>query len=184
MAVITRVNQLNLNTVRPQRGGIIMYTVFEGVLYYGLCIDARTHDITDGGGTIDYKTDRTAIHGAIREFEEETGEIFEHITMEQIKLCPVIYDKKNLIVFIHVNVDPNEVSRKFNERYKVLYEQQMQEARRLGRRPRDLPEVCGITWLTQDAFQSSIDKPGVFYSRVRKFLSQPLAADSKFYELL
>jgi hypothetical protein len=184
MATITRVSKLNLNTVRPQRGGIIIYTVFEGVLYYGVCIDATTHDITDAGGSIDYRTDKTVVHGAIREFEEETGEIFEPITVGKIKSCPVIYDDKNLIIFMHVNVDPNEVSRKFNERYKILHEQRMQEAKQSGRRPHDLPEVCGITWLSQESMQQSINKRGVFYSRVRKFLSQPLAVGSKFYELL
>ena len=183
-AVVTRVNQLNLNNVRPSRGGIVLYTVYQKRLYYGFCIDSRTHDLTDGGGTIDYKIDKTVLHGSIREFEEETVEIFEHITVEDIKWCPVVYDDKNLIIFMHIDVDPNEVSQKFNERYSILCEKQLQEAQRLGRKPRNPPEVCGITWLTHESLQQAIDNPGVLYSRVRKFLAQVITPNSEFLQLL
>lgn len=162
----TTVDKLNLDYVRPQRAGIIIYTVVNGAIYFGLGLDSRSHDLTDFGGGINYRTDENVISGAIREFNEETLDIFENITIENIKSCPVIYDNKNLIVFVHLNIDPELVSSSFQEKYKqVKYSQ---------------PEVCAITWLNWEEFKYSISVEGIFYTRVQKFL---LRADDFSYLL-
>ena len=175
----TRVNLLNYELVRPTRGGIILYTVYNDMLYFGLALDSRTHDLTDAGGTINYNVDRNVIRGSIREFEEETLNIFEPLTEHHLQYCPVVYDDKNLIIFVYVTVDPNMVSYKLNENYKAFMTKLSEESK-LRRKLPDPPEVCGITWLTKTSFQYGLNQPGIIYSRVRKFLSRT----TDFYHLL
>jgi len=162
----TIVHNLNLEYVTPQRAGIIIYTVVNGAIYFGLGLDAKTHDLTDFGGGVSYKTDLNVIRGAIREFEEETLEIFDPITADDLKQCPVIYDKNNLIIFVHIDIDPDTISNTFNSKY-----QQIIDMNRGKRKVRD-PEVCGITWLTWEEFQKSINEKGIMFSRVQRLLSR------------
>lgn len=157
----TTVQKLNLECVKPQRAGVIMYTVVEGAAYFGLGLDSRTHDLTDFGGGVVYTHDKNVINGALREFEEETLQIFETLKHEDIKNCPVVYDNNNLIIFMHLNVDPDEISSRFNEKYKEYIETNKKE-----------PEVCGITWLTWEEFQESINDDDIMFYRVRKFLNR------------
>lgn len=180
MAYVSRVSQLDNNRDRnritsfnrPNRGGIIMYTVYNGVLYFGLAVDAETHDLTDAGGAIDYNIDKTAVRGCVREFIEETLNIFETVTEEHLQSCPVVYDEKNMIIFMHIAVDPNEVSRKLLENYKEIIKERSKLSRLRTKKCPSLPEVCGITWLTKESFKDSLERPGIMYSRVRKFLSR------------
>lgn len=179
---VTRVNQLNINNdqyrnVRPNRGGIILYTTYNSVLYFGLAVDRETHDLTDAGGTIDYSTDETAVRGCIREFSEETLNIFETVTEEHLKFCPVVYDQKNMIIFMHIAVDPNKISYKLVEAYKAVIEDREKSTGHRGKKISSIPEVCSITWLTKASFEHSLHTPGIMYSRVRKFLSQCLTKD-------
>jgi hypothetical protein len=164
----TTVQNLDLECVCPRRAGVIIYTVVGESTYFGVGLDSRTHDLTDFGGGVCYKTDHNVIKGALREFDEETLSIFEPITLEKIKHCPTIYDNNNLIVFIHMQIDPDTVSQRFNEKYTRVI-----EMRKCGshRRHRD-PEVCGITWLTWEEFRYCIKENGIMFSRVQKFLAK------------
>jgi hypothetical protein len=161
----TTVQNLNLVCVKPQRAGIIIYTIDGRSTYFGLGLDAKSHDLTDFAGQVIYVKDLDVIHGAIREFEEETLGIFDKITADDIKSCPVIYDRNNLIIFVHMDVDPNATCIAFNNKYKHVISQTE------GKRCRE-PEVCGITWLTWEEFQDSINQKGIIFSRVQKFLAQ------------
>jgi len=170
--VKTTTQKIDLNCVRPHRAGVIIYTYYNGSIYFGLGLDSRTHDLTDFGGQINYHIDKNVVNGSIREFEEETLNIFEKITFEDIRSCPVIYDKYNLIIFVHLNIDPDIVSKSFNKKYRSIMETNSTK----NNIPE--PEVCGITWLSWEEFQHSIKTKGIFYSRVRKFLS--LAGDFSY----
>ena len=160
----TLVNNVNIDYVKPKRAGIIMYTAVNGTVFFGFGLDARTHDLTDFGGSVIYKVDKNCINGAIREFNEETLEIFHIFKFDDIKQCPVIYDENNLIIFVHMNVNPDDVSCRFNEQYRKI----MNNTKRLNKEP----EVCGITWLSWEDFQVSIKERGILFSRVQKFLSR------------
>lgn len=184
----TKVHNLNLDCVKPQRAGVIIYTIINGSTYFGLGLDSKTHDLTDFGGGVIYKTDENVVRGALREFEEETLEIFDTITPTDIKECPVIYDDNNLIVFIHMNVDPDTTCFAFNEKYKQVmnsYPPPISSGKStfgtstrtpsgcIGRRrKRYEPEVCGITWLSWEDFQKSIKEKGIMFSRVQRFLNR------------
>lgn len=165
----TTVQNLNLEYVKPQRAGVIIYTVVNGSIYFGLGLDSRTHDLTDFGGGVYYKLDTNAIRGALREFEEETLGIFDPISPTDITQCPVVYDNRNLIIFVHMNVDPETVCFTFNEKFRKIV-QASDEGPRKKRRSE--PEVCGITWLTWEEFQDCINSRGKLFSRVQKFLAR------------
>lgn len=168
----TIVQNLNLDCVKPQRAGVIIYTIINGSTYFGLGLDSKTHDLTDFGGGVIYKTDGDVIKGALRELEEETLEIFDPISPQDIRQCPVIYDDNNLIVFVHMNVDPDTTCFAFNEKYKQVINACPPSIPTGKRRKRYEPEVCGITWLSWEDFQRSIKEKGIMFSRVQRFLNR------------
>lgn len=168
----TIVYNLNLEYVKPQRAGIIIYTIHDGSVYFGLGLDSNTHDLTDFGGRVFYKFDQNVIRGALREFEEETLGIFDTISHDDIKNCPVIYDDNNLIIFVHLDIDPNDISETFNNKYRETIEQLHIEMQRLNNYKYREPEVCGITWLSWEDFQRSIKEKGIMFSRVQRFLNR------------
>ena len=154
--VKTKVSQIDLSRVKPKRAGIILYTYHDNVLYFGVGLDSTYHDLTDFGGTVVYRTDKNVIRGAIREFEEETLGIFDTITYEDIRNCPVLYDKNNLIIFLRLDICPNDISKRFNDAY--------------IKNTNINPEVCSITWLNLDDLNNSIKNDDIIFNRVKNFL--------------
>ena len=161
----TTVEKLDLKNIKVRRAGVIIYTIENGTMYFGLGLDSRSHDLTDFGGGVVYKTDYNVIRGALREFEEETLGIFESLSFEDIKHCLVMHDDNNLIIFMHINMNPNIICQEFNNKY-----QQIIERNNIVFGNKYYPEVCGITWLTLDEFRNSIMDTGIIFTRVRQFL--------------
>ena len=163
--VISTAGQCIDAKITPERGGVILYTVYHKQLYIGLAVDSASHDLTDFGGRIYYDNDPDCITGSLREFREESLSVFEPITTDQVKGYITIYDKHNIIMFLHLDVKPNDVSQRF---LSVHNEQVTQRGNNANRRL----EVCGITWLTITAFISAVGTYGTIYERVRKVLLQ------------
>jgi hypothetical protein len=157
----TTVGKLNLETIHPSRGGVILYTILNGELYFALGLDSRTHELTDFAGGISYKRDGNVISGALREYQEETLNIFSPLSYDNITHCPVIYDSNNLTIFIRVDVNPDDVSRVFGQRYEAY-----------SKLNKGVPEVCSITWLNIKEFRYCVDSYGYMYERLRAFLSR------------
>lgn len=155
----TTVDKLDLATVKSKRAGIVIYTTINDCIYFGFGLDSRTHDLTDFGGHVEYIKDSTPVHGAIREFEEETLNIFVPFDIKDIKQCLTIYDLSNLIIFVRMNVDPEKVCVSFNKQFQQSISKN-----------NDIPEVCGITWLTYEEFRQNIIKEGTIFEKVRNFL--------------
>jgi hypothetical protein len=153
MIVKTKVKDINLKYVKPERAGIILYTVKYDSIYFGLGLDAKFHELTDFGGNICYPKDVNVIKGAIREFEEETLNIFD-VTEKDIEDSLAVYDDKNLIIFAYIDIDPNDISERFNEQYKKTNSKR---------------EVCSITWLSWCDLQSAINQDNILFSRIKKF---------------
>ena len=152
----TKVKNINLECVRPQRAGVIIITDSINGINFGMGIDSKTHDLTDFGGGISYKKDINVIAGALREFNEETLGIFDDLSISDISECPVIYDNWILIIFIRLDICPDVVSQVFLEKYTSAID----------------PEVCGITWLNWENFQMLIKTEGHMFSKVQKFLNR------------
>lgn len=148
-----RVKNLNTSRITSKRVGVIVYTTIDGVVYFGMGLDNTYHELTDFGGSILW-TDTDAIHGALREFHEETLGSFGTISINQVQDCPVVFDESNLIIFINVLVDLLTVGDEFRRRASLC----------------EKPEICNLIWLTYDEFKQAIRDNKIMYERVRNFL--------------
>lgn len=153
------VKYIDITKVLPKRAGVIIYTTIGGRLYFGMGLDTRTHDLTDFGGGVVYSKDKDCIVGALREFEEETLGIFDKIYPEDIKECLTIYDENNIIVFLHMNVDPEGVCSSFNSAFDEMLRQ------------KKFSEICGFSWLTKEEMEWSILTKGILFYKVKNLLS-------------
>ena len=160
-AYVKNLKYINFNKNRVQRAGFILYTLYNGNIYFMIGIDSKTHELTDFAGTVKYKVDRHVLAGAIREFQEETLDIFEPVTYNDVKECITVYDNNNLIIFMPTSLNPDTICREFNDKYRETVER---------KRFSSEPEVCGITWLDIDEFMFHIKTPGLIYSRVQNLL--------------
>lgn len=160
----TIVKNFDFNNVKPQRAGVIMYTIIDNEIYFGMGVDTKTHDITDFGGGVSYKKDVNAIMGALREFNEETLSIFNKIKINDIENSPVIYDNNNLIVFVNISLKPEHICERFNEKFI--------ECIKKNTYWKNQPEVCGIIWLSLEQLNFCLNNNGIMFTRVKKFLSK------------
>lgn len=89
--------QLTLGSYRPLRSGIIPYQLIGGELFFYLGVDRKYQEYSDFGGSLKKKED--PISGAIREFKEETYEVFDRLRREEIKKSIAVYSSQTLVIF-------------------------------------------------------------------------------------
>ncbi len=151
------VHELDLNTIKPPRAGVIIYTKIDNEIYFGLGIDNASKEITDFGGGISYKErDKNVILGALREFKEETLGIFGSLSYMDVIDSPVIYNTLNLIIFKYIDMDPDLINHLFLEAYQNHIN----------------PEVSGILWMNTNEFKHCIMTRGKMFFRVQNFLQK------------
>lgn len=147
-----------MNIVRDAavRSGAIIYTYYNGNLYFCLGIDTQSGNITDFGGGV--KKGETIVEGGLRELYEESLGVFGDITPEDVNENLIIHCFNMAIMFIPREVDPTTINKLFSRRIKQLDPE---------------PEVCGIVWLTMDQLLESIHGRGnKLYVRVRRLLNK------------
>lgn len=66
---------IDINNLYTKRSGVIPYVIMNGHTYFLLGKDRKTKELTDFGGTS--KKKERAIISAMREFREETNNIFD-----------------------------------------------------------------------------------------------------------
>lgn len=164
----TFVKEIDLELVKPQRAGIIVYTIYQNQMYFGLGVDTISGEMTDFAGGISYKVDKNVISGALREFHEESLNVFGIFTCEDMMNSTAIYNNNNLIIFKLITVEPDLIREKFVHEYDLL------------RQKNELPEVCDIKWFTLSEFREIIGKRGKMFHRLQNFLQ--LAGE--FYKFL
>lgn len=157
------INEIDWNVVKPIRAGIIVYNRDTyGNVRLCMGVDANYGEITDFGGGISYRRDKTTLLGALREFMEESHGIFGKYKPENLSDSLAIYNDYMIIIFLQINVDPLEVRKSF---YSKLS-------------PRS--ELCDVLWVTSDQFyalcreeklisEDGYRKRGLYY-RVRDLL--------------
>jgi hypothetical protein len=150
------VKHLNWYKLRPPRAGIIPYTFKQDkTLLFGFGLDKTYRELTDFGGGVMYKKDKTALNGAIREFQEESLDVFGPIPPERLQNSLVLYTKNILIVFLYVDVDPESINRAF-------YEKRDQQT---------FVEVSDIIWLSSSELKVALQpKSRLLYVRVNHIL--------------
>lgn len=132
---IDRVKNVNWNEIKPQRGGVIIYSDIPGSSEKVFCmgIDSKSDELTDFGGGIHSK--ETVIGGCLRELMEETLSTFGvfNESCQDVQNSVVVYNEKIIILFIKLNIDFGKIINKFNMRVKNSYQ----------------PEVKSIVFLSQ-----------------------------------
>ena len=148
---VSNIHEVSMNK-ENLRAGAIIYTRWQGVTYFCLGVDTESGNLTDFGGGV--KKDETVIEGGLRELNEESLGIFDSPEVEQ---ALVFHSSRVAIMFIPMNVCPEDISKEFTQKIKEHPE----------------PEVCDIVWLTTEELLESIHGRGrTLYIVVRKILSK------------
>lgn len=153
---MSRVSDVDWNRVHPSRAGVIIYTDLPNGRRFCLGVDRVSHELTDFGGGVSHKRDRTALDGALRELAEESLGIFGLIEPKDIQRSLVIYNSSTMIVMIPVTQNITNVTQQFRERV----------------RPES--EVSALVWITPPELQALINgrsSLGQMYKRVRNLLA-------------
>ena len=149
------IHDLHWSKVRPPRAGVVPYIQTEKGLCFAFGLDTEFRELTDFGGGVSYKKDKTAVVGALREFREESLSVFEDLTVKDVSGCFVLYNTELMILFLRVYVNPKERNAAFHEKLK----------------DEKTPEVCDIVWLGEQELSQSLDpKSRLLYVRVRDLL--------------
>lgn len=175
---LTKVKYLeNIKNFRPQRAGVILYTIIQGRLLFGFGVDSKYHELTDFAGGVN-RHDKNPVNTALRELCEETLNLLCHITYKgvdnvlhlitdkSINDSLALYDKHHLVIFYKINQDIDEMTINFNERKKMY--------------PSNI-EVEAITWITEEELKITINQQLPYmYLRLLNFLSKA----GNFYDYL
>lgn len=103
---IDYIKNIKLSKVKPNRSGVIIYTIYKGKLYFILGVDSKSGDITDFGGGVAFKSrGENGITGGLRELKEESLGIFGTINSNEIGKCLALYDKNTIIIFVPLKID-------------------------------------------------------------------------------
>jgi hypothetical protein len=157
------VKELNLETFKPARGGVILYTINNGQLLFGFGLDDKYGELTDFSGGISYKRDNNAVRGALRELKEESLGLYD-VSVEQVQNAHVLYDKYHLVLFLYTNDNTTEVVDDFRERHQQTIKSELKD----------------IVWITEDELRKAIRlKSSYIYIRLLNFLAK--AGNFYFY---
>lgn len=111
----------DLQNEKPSRAACLPYTVKNGRLYFLLVVDKKSGDFADYGGGV--KKHEFALDACLREFKEESGELFNNIYEKKEEMVDFVAMTRNNMssIFIPMGcgwdhvvdiLDPsNEVSR-------------------------------------------------------------------------
>lgn len=102
----------DLETVK--RAGIIAYTTYKNCVWFGLGIDRRSKDISDFGGKKE-RRDRTIFDTAIREFSEESLDIYGKLDRSKLDNCLAVYNQSSLIIFLNLKTKIKDAKKNFKK---------------------------------------------------------------------
>ncbi len=142
------------------RSGIIVYTYINDNLFFVLGVDNESKALTDFGGGI--KKTENFIRGGLREFYEESLEIFGKIDEKIINDSLAIFTCEMCIIFIKMSFDFGEIKDIFMKELKNLKD---------DNKP---IEVSDIKLISKENFYNLINKGNndEIYHRVTNLLSK------------
>ena len=109
---VCRVSELKPRRFR--RAGVIPYLQTPEGLVYVLARDRKYG--TPGGFSGHVERDEPPLHAALREFKEESLGVFGEYTTSQIGDCYAIYDEKELLILLPVNLEKEKIQQLFGLR--------------------------------------------------------------------
>lgn len=130
------------------RGGIIPYSIWNNKYYFLLAEDRKTKELSDFGGGI--KQPETCFEGTIREFNEETCDIFRKLNLRGLlehSRCIVNPKFTHAIFFMHI---PNKWLKISNTLFHNSLSKEFRE---------DYLENSNIHWINLEDFISILDIP-------------------------
>lgn len=84
--------------IKNKRAGVIVYTFYEGRLYFLLAVDRRTREYTDFGGGC--KNNEDLLQGAWREFQEESCGVFSILSQKCLDTSfAVVSNERDVAIF-------------------------------------------------------------------------------------
>ena len=157
---ITEFNKIRKPKIK--RSGVILYTTYENEVFFFMGMDAKSHQLSDFGGGTKIKSKLNPITEALREFHEETLNIFKKFTVDQIKDNICLFDKENLIILINVNLNIKKTFEKYNDTHKKLISSGVEKE----------PEMCSIVIISLDDLKKCFDKKNIIFSPVKILLKK------------
>lgn len=170
---VTTVSKINTELIRPKRAGVVVWTWWDNVKYFGFGSDWSTGELTDFGGMIKYskkkyhkydnnnKYDVNVIAGALREYREETLNIFGKVHKSTLDSSLVLFNRNMLIIFLYLEVDPAYSYEYFHYQLSKM----------------DRHEIRDLKWISEDILMQkvgdnkpSFDCPLRMYDKVRDLL--------------
>jgi hypothetical protein len=183
---IDSVKNVDWNRQRQQRAGVIPYYKINDEIIFILGQDRQSGDLTDFGGWKKI-SDNDSIETSLREFKEESLNVFGEITTDQVGDQIVAYSNSMLILFIYIEIDDitNSV-RLFDRRCKRM------ESIYSSSEIKELPEMSNILCVHTKTLQTLINGDLVnkfnqrhqFYFRIKQFLINMLKTDDSFFDRL
>lgn len=135
---------LNINRI-PSRAGVIPYIRLSGRTLLCLGQDYETGELTDFGGFISPKIDLTPVHGAFREFNEETYGAFGRVRPFSRHKKQGMFYSRMLIIYVELHdVDLEKVTDRFQRNMAVARTK----------------EIKNLVWLDKDTLMSYINGDG------------------------
>jgi 8-oxo-dGTP pyrophosphatase MutT (NUDIX family) len=160
-----------LALIRTKRCGVLPYTRHNDKFWFMLGRHADTQDLCDFGGGV--KKDETALDAGLREFHEETRDIFTGFSFD-VKNCASFINRQGTMAIIFLYIAEEWFYRAPTEFQKIIP---------LYKKHR---EICDVVWVHEKAMKNMLwgykKSTDVVWSRIRVFFSYFSAVS--FFETL
>lgn len=174
---VSRIGDIDLKKITVRRVGVIPYVVVDGKkgersFIFGMGVDTNTSDLSDFGGSLKTR-DKTVAHGALREFKEESLEVFcisDKEIERSMSKSVILIGKKSCIIFIRVECDPDVICNLFSERRAAKDEDESEE-----------PEMQTIVWMDEKKLRKEIKSKD---SKIYSVTLNLLRSSEKFFAML
>lgn len=151
--MLKKVSETDWNNKKYIRAGIIPYIEEKGIRFYAFGLENCFATIGDFGGHKE-KRDHDALDTALREYVEESLNVFGILTRDKVKDCVVIDGKDTAEILVPVEGPMFQYSNKFKQL--------------IGSNP--LHEVQNIVWLSRKQLLLAIDSQGEKYEGTKPYL--------------
>lgn len=120
-----KVREINLNDNRYIRGGIIPITTVNDINFYGFGMNNRNSDICDFGGHKE-TMDNDILDAAIREYREESLNVFGEISRDTLYDCYVLEGNDTVEILYPIRGNFIEYTKEFNSYIKNVPDHEVQ----------------------------------------------------------